>query len=102
MKMRLTTLGADGGCILSFTVNHGLCDGGHVAAALFDLAKVCRGEQLANHANGMSRSLLTPEGLASAVPMLKPLLDQVAASLAQVCHTESSFNIITRPGSALT
>ena len=66
------------------TASHGVCDAAHMALLMTDLAKACRGEPLEPLPEGLSRRLLTAEGLGEAVPDLKPVLDSVAASIAQV------------------
>ena len=89
-KLRLTSLGGDGGCILSGTISHVLGGGAQIATLLADLASACRGEQLQPLPKGLSRELFTPSGLGEAVPFLKPLIEEVvAAGQAQVLPANS-------------
>ena len=84
-KLRLTSLGGDGACILTASASHVVCGGAQIASLLVDLASACRGEPLPPLPKGLSRDLFTASGLGEAVPFLKPLLEEVvAASQAEV------------------
>ena len=79
-KLRLTSLGGDGACVLTASASHVVCGGAQVASLLVDLASACRGEPLQPLPKGLSRDLFTPNGLGEAVPFLKPLLEEVVAA----------------------
>ena len=86
-SVRMTSLGKDNSCVLALSCNHGLCDSAHLAIITEALARACRGEQLLQSEQNLSRDTLLPASLVAQNPSFQPVLVEVGKLLAKVSTT---------------